>query len=340
MAVAGHFAELSLLLARAARRGEPMREALEEAAETLASRRLRDACAETARRMGEGASLAQAMAARPREFAPEFAAVVEAGERGGTLADVLAAAADEARMRARVEHSVMRVRAYVTFGFGMLAVVLMVVGGVALQFARIYDQAQLTDRLPLPTVWLMTLARSGFLSGLAVLVALTAGFGAWRLASALVVRSRWAFWVPMLAQIVRMRDLSAACSVAAMRLSTGAPMPAALEDAGRAARNWRFRRELRRVRARVEDGAALSEALFYVTFFPRTLGWAVSLGEQRADVPGVLRSFGSLYRAQLARQYDVLLLMLAPIAVLALGNVVMVAVVVLFQPIVELAGRL
>jgi type II secretory pathway component PulF len=336
MAGAGDFAELNLLLARAARRGESMREALEEAAETLASDRLRDACAEAARRMGEGASLAQAMAARVREFPSEYVAVVEAGERGGSLADVLSAAADEARMRDRVERTVGRVRAYLVFGFGMVAVVLMVVGAVARKFSLIYEQLQMNDRLPELTTWLIYFAQSGILSGFALLVATVVGVGLWRLASALVVRSRWAFWVPMLAQIVRMRDLSAACSVAAMRLATGAAMSAALGDAIRAVRNWKFRRELRKVRARVEDGASLSESLFYVRFFPRTLGWAVSLGEQRADVPGVLRSFGSLYRAQLARQYDVLLLMLAPIAVLALANVVMVAVMVLWLPLVEI----
>jgi type II secretory pathway component PulF len=118
----------------------------------------------------------------------------------------------------------------------------------------------------------------------------------------------------------------------AVRLRAGAALPDALAAAEEVLGSPHSRRQARSVRKRVEEGESLSSALFYIPFFPRTLAWAVSMGEARGEVPEVFDTFARLYSAELDRNFGLLLQILTPLGLLALGNVALLTALVVLAP--------
>ena len=126
----------------------------------------------------------------------------------------------------------------------------------------------------------------------------------------------------------------------AIRLGAGSPLPEALADAGRSVRNAHARRRIEDLSRRVREGEGLSSALFYDTFFPRTLAWAVSMGEARGEVADIFDTFARLYAAELDRTFGLVLQILTPLGLLALGNVALFAGVLVlapFSPVIQMS---
>ncbi len=148
--------------------------------------------------------------------------------------------------------------------------------------------------------------------------------------------SRIGYWIPLWGHLKRMRDLSFLCAGLALRLQQRSPLPDALEKAAKAAKNRYFRAAVFRVHQKVQDGQPLSAAMFYERAIPRTLTWAVSLGEERGDLPAVFRTFSEIYRNNMARSFDVLLMALTPLGIVTLGHLVGLVIAALFLPLVSL----
>ena len=88
--------------------------------------------------------------------------------------------------------------------------------------------------------------------------------------------------------------------------------------------------------ARVEDGEDLASALFYLSWFPRTLAWATSLGEARDGLPDIFDHFAKLYASEIQLEFELLYVLLSPLGVLILGNFVLFLVSSLYVPIFEI----
>ena len=105
---------------------------------------------------------------------------------------------------------------------------------------------------------------------------------------------------PLLGACCRGRDLSLFCSAMEVALRAGVRAAKCLEFAQSFLLNPRLERSLAETHRRLQAGEPLSSALFYAPFIPRTLAWAVSIGECRGDIPRVLASFAHLYRRDIA----------------------------------------
>jgi general secretion pathway protein F len=146
-------------------------------------------------------------------------------------------------------------------------------------------------------------------------------------------RRRPGYWIPLWGRLLRARDLGLACSVLGLRLQAGATAPVALRSAAAALPNRHARRQLEEAARRVEEGASLSDALFYLRWFPRSLAWGVSLGERRGELPSVVAGFAKIYGAETERGFEMLFVLLAPLGVVALGNIAFLAAMFVLVPI-------
>jgi type II secretory pathway component PulF len=176
---------------------------------------------------------------------------------------------------------------------------------------------------PLGTRILAWLGRDGLsILGTLVLGAVICLIGIWAF-RAMVSRTRLGYWVPAWGRLQKSRDLSIMCTTLAMGVEGGRPLGDSIDAAASAVPNRYARRRTRMLRMRTDEGDALSTALFYDRYFPRTLSWAVSLGEAQEDVGGVLGLFANIYSTELERECETLVMVLGPLGVLVLGNVVL-----------------
>ena len=113
-----------------------------------------------------------------------------------------------------------------------------------------------------------------------------------------------------------------------------------LRSAKDSVRNYLFRRSAGQLVRRVEEGEALSSALFYVPFFPKTLSWGLSLAEENGEVPRALDTFAGLYTTQMERNFDLLYELLTPLGMLIVGNVALMSAMMFFLPIFKIQQSL
>jgi general secretion pathway protein F len=326
------FAEFNALLASAVERGLPLEPALGLLAAQARFTRVRRSLETLHQAIREGRPLPAALRSTPG-FSPEDAALVEAGVAAGRLAEVLRGAASYHALVAGVRQKFRRFLAYLAIGL-LLSCAVCAVGaflGFRVESMQPYISGIGTEA---PIFWKMAqrpLLVVGLACGtLVVLSGLAFGLAAW------MSRRRPGYWIPLWGRLLRARDLALSCSVLGLRLQAGTPAPAALRSAAAAVPNRYARRRLEEAARRVEEGGSLSDALFYLRWFPRSLAWGVSLGERRGELPAVVATFARIYGAETERAFEMLFVLLAPMGIIALGNVAFLAALLILVPIFQL----
>jgi general secretion pathway protein F len=330
------FADFSGLLASVVERGMDLVPAFDLLVEQGRQRGVREALSGAREALREGVPLPDALGAAG--FPAEYCALVRAGQDAGRLAEVLRSVETYHSLRARVSRQMRRLGAYLATG---LCFFLLVMGFVRMWGQRFGESwvalniaPTLVDRV---TMWFL----DHWWAIVAVVGLLVAGcLAGIRWIQRATRLGRVAYWIPAWGRIQRSRDLAIFCTALALRIRAGAALPQALESAAQALPNAWSRGIAGRVTKRVREGESLSTALFYENFFPRTLAWAVSLGESRNDVPGVVASFARLYSSELERNFEVLLQVLTPLGILAMGNLVFLAVMLVLIPLISIFTKL
>jgi general secretion pathway protein F len=319
---AAEFAEFNALLASAAERGLPLEPALALLAAQAGSPRVRAALETVHRGLRDGKPLPEALRACP-EFPPDYAALVEAGLAGGRLADVLRGAATHHGLVARVGAKFRRFGIYLALGFGLALALFGVGAGLSGRLDHLVgDLYGFRGR---EESWFEWMVRNPF----RVLALLR-----------FATRRRPGYWIPLWGRLLRSRDLALFCNVMGLRLAGGATLPDALASAGAAVPNRHARRMIGKLAERSREGASLSDALFYVRWFPRTLAWSVSLGERRGELPQVFSALGKVYGSETDRAFEMLFVILTPLGLVAVGNLAFFAVFATLAPFIQVVGML
>ncbi len=326
---AHEFAQFNGLLASAVERQVPLVPAIELLAAQTRKSELRRGLEVTARALKDGATLAEALARSPEVFPPEYAALVDAGLRGGRLAEVLRHSETYDTLRARVARRLTELLAYLAVGALVLLTIVTVLSIIGQQHAASVREQLRWAEGPVLLQWFEDywwVTPAAFTTVL-VLIALTSlAITRWRLLGGV------AFSIPLWRRLVRSRDLALFSTTMAVRLGAGATTNEALTAAERSVGNRAVQRKIQALSRRVHEGEGLSTALFYDSFFPRTLAWAVSMGEARGEVADVFDLFARLYSAELERNFGLVLQILTPLGLLALGNIALFAGILVLAP--------
>jgi type IV pilus assembly protein PilC len=331
------FAEFNGLLRSVVEKGLALAPAVELMAGVVRSPRLRETLKSVAADLKDGAPLPDALARHPVTFSPEYCALVRAGLAGGRLPEVLRAAEVHAAHRARVRSKFLRLLFYLAAGAMVGEIALLLCQWAGSHMGKIHEQLGLQPRTDDPLQRLIG-------SGWTLLIAWPASVAL--MLGGYFVLERWArfswigYFVPLWSQIQKSRDLSLFCSTLGLRLRSGSTMLDALRSAQACVASGAFRRCARAVVRRVEEGEALSSALFYVRYFPKTLGWGLSIAEENGEIPRTLDTFAGLYSSQMERNFDLLYELLTPLGILAVGNVTLLSAMMFMLPILRVQEAL
>jgi type II secretory pathway component PulF len=323
------FAQFNGLLASAVERGVPLNAAVELLAAQARGGALRAALGSTASALREGVPLPEALARSPELFPPSYTALVDAGLRGNRLAQVLRQAETNDALRARVSRRMTELLAYLCLGAVIMTLVVGVLAFLGHNLSSEVRTALMVTDVPGFFEWV---ERFWWVVPSTFVVILVLGAVTFLGVFRARIFSRALFWVPVWGRLVKSRDLALFSTTMAVRLGAGATLPEALASAEASAGNRHSRRRVAAVRRRIEEGESLSSALFYESFFPRMLAWAVSMGEARGEVPDTFDTFARLYAAELDRNFGLVLQILTPLGLLALGNVALFTAMLVLSP--------
>ena len=287
----------------------------------------------------EGYRLSDAMARQGRAFPPLYRAMVAAGERSGTLPDILQRLADLLERDQEAQSKVTAALIYpavlaVTALLVILALMTFVVPKVVDQFESMGQTLPLLTRLVIGAS--SAIRDYGLL--LAVLL-LVAGLVAARLLQRPDLRLRADAAILRLPLIGRLtRDLHAArlARTLSTMISSGLPIMEGLQITAPTVRNHVLRRATMEMAEAIREGGALSAAMRKVGVFPPLLVYMAASGENSGRVDQMLSRAAEYLEREFATFTSVALSLLEPAIIVIMGGLVALIVLSILLPILQI----
>ncbi len=317
---------------------------LMDALHLLQSTQSHPSAVEVSRRLihgvGQGQSLAQAMARLDHQFDPSIQSLVAAGEASGTLATVLGQLVTDLKNRQAFGEKLLQALAYPTGIF----VIALAVAGVLLwwvvpQFQSLFNG--FGAALPAPTQIVIGLSNLLKSSGWPAL--LLAGLS---IASLLVLYrhhqptkkrlDRWGDQLPLLGAVLRQQRAAKTSQILSTLLGAGLPLTQAMDLAIQASHHSQHRQALEQVAAEIRRGQSLSEALSATHSFDPLMVHLCLIGEQSGQISLMLGRVSEILEARVNIRLQQLSKLLEPFMMVAVGLMVGGLLIALYLPIFKM----
>ncbi|MCI4677161.1 type II secretion system F family protein [Rhodoblastus acidophilus] len=303
----------------------PLDQSLRLLAAQNASPALRRIADDILKQVVDGASLSQALAARPDVFGQDYVQVVREGESVGRVGEALSELADmlerRQELRGRVQSALVYPALLVVMAIGSTAVVL---GTLIPNIAPIFTD----NGKPMPAGLQFILgleahggeiALAAALLGAAIFFALrvTAARPAWR--SGL---DRFLLRLPAVGGLLRKLATARFARSLGSMLKAGAPMLQALDSARLSVSNHYLRERFAHTIEEVRGGARLSASLRAIDFFPPAAAQMIAIGEETGQTPAMLLRLAAMFERDTQAAIERVMSLLTPLLTVTIASVV------------------
>ncbi|MDT8438012.1 MAG: type II secretion system F family protein [Wenzhouxiangellaceae bacterium] len=323
--------------------GLPLDEVLSLCSGSAGKRRVERALAAVRARVREGQPLSQAMAEAPGLFPTLYSRSVAAAEQAGALDSVVARLAEHAERQLALTRNIAVALVYpLLLVLISLAVVWGLLAYVVPRVISVFEGA----RQELPAMTRSLLAISDGLADYGTVLLIL--FAALMLALALLFRrpaprlwrDRALLRLPLIGRLLRIRASALFARTLAILVNSTVPAVEALRAAAEVIENRQIRADLWRAAGRVREGASIHAALEDSFWLPPLTRRLIHGGEQAGELGDMLEHAAALQEADLADAGQMLLAVLQPALILAVGLVVLYIVLAILLPIMNLSQLL
>lgn len=286
-----------------------------------------------------GMRLAEALAARPRDFPDIYRALIAAGEESGDLAQVMERLADYIEERNNLRGKILTAFIYPgVVGLVSVAIVIFLLSYVVPQVVSAFSQA----RQDLPGLTLVMLNASDFIRawGWLCFGVMAAAVWSWRLylrnPHARLAWHRRVLGLPLIGRFVLGLNTARFASTLAILGGAGVPLLRALEAARQTLSNDCLSQSVSDATAKVREGVNLASALRVEKVFPPVLIHLIASGEKTGCLPPMLERAAQTLSRDIERRAMGMTALLEPLMIVIMGAVVLVIVMAVLLPIIEI----
>ncbi len=324
------------------RAGLPILKALDLLTERLSEPKLSVHLRRVREEVKNGALLSEAFA-RQGVFPPIYVTTVLAGERSGSLPEVIERYIGYQKLALSVRKKLLVSLMYPALLISLvLCLIVFLVTYVVPNFAELY--ASMQAQLPAPTLILIaigTTARNYVLLGFAGLVAAVFGFRAWiHTAAGREAVDRVLLKVPVLGEVWIKYQVAQFARVLSTLLIGGIPLMQALDTASDALGTQVLKKVLAGAVKLVREGQSLSGSLRETGVFPSLSIDMIEVGESTGALPAMLGSVAEFYEDDVSTRVTAALSLIEPIIMIFMGIFVAFVLVSLYLPIFSLADTI
>ncbi len=317
----------------------PLERALLAVVEQAEEKRLRDLISAVRSEVVAGQSLAQALAAYPRDFPETYRAVIAAGEQSGDLAPVLLRLASDLERAGQLSQKIGLAMVYPAIvSLVAMAVVIALMSTVVPQVVQVFASTRQT--LPWLTQALITVSDAILAYGLyAAAAGLVAGLLFYRAMQGKGFRRlvhRRLISMPVLGRLIVDWNTARFASTLAMLVASGVPLMQALVAAASTVGNLVMREAVMLALERVREGMSLSKALADAPGFPPLLKHLIASGEATGDLDKMLDQAAVVATAQAERRALLTTSILEPFMILVMGAIVLTIGLAVMMPILDM----
>src|SRR5712671_397936 len=320
--------------------GLAMVQSLQALAEQTTNKVMRDIIRDVCTRVEGGDSFSQALIKHPKCFNKLYVSMVDAGEKGGLLAEVLARLAtyleNTARLRKKVKSAMMYPTAVTVIAIGITIFLLVKVVPV---FGEIYSG--FGAKLPGPTQFLISL--SNILKGyiLYILPGMAAMVYGWFYY--IKTKPGREFWdrtrikLPIFGIIAHKICLARFTRTLASLIRSGVPILEVLNIVANTVGNVVMEKAIRQGASDIERGESISTALGKHPVFPSMIIRMITAGEQTGKIEGMLERISDFLDEEIETTLSGLTSLIEPLLIVFLGLVVGGIAICMFLPIFKMS---
>ena len=287
----------------------------------------------------EGHDFSSALSIYPDIFSPLFVSLIKAGESGGTLGASLARAADilEEELEFRSSLKAMLLYPALITAVGIITVFILL-RFIVPKIVSIFDE--MGQALPAPTAFVINVSNVFsqywfvLLAAAAACPVLLRKFGTNDKFKNIVSDIKLKTW--MLGDIIKQIEVCNFSKTLGSLLHNGVSVARALKISAQAASTDAFAAAFADVSVRLEKGTPLYKALAEHSLFSRSFVNVIKVGERSGTLDVVLLEVSDEYRKDVTRKLKLLMNILEPAIIMAVGLLVGFVVIAMLLPIFEI----
>jgi type IV pilus assembly protein PilC len=289
-----------------------------------------------------GALLSEAFR-RQGVFPPIYVTSVMAGEKSGSLAEVLERYVAWQKLAVAVRKKLITALIYPSLLMVMvICLIVFLITYVVPNFAELYRSMSAT--LPAATRILIavgTTARNYILLGIAGVFAAAGAFWMWSKTDAGETRvDRFRMKIPVFGEVWLKYLVAQFSRILSTLLVGGIPLVQALDTAANSIGSRLLKVTLEDVTRLVKEGQSLSSALVSTKIFPSLSIDMIEVGESTGAMPTMLNSVADFYEDDVTTRITAALSLIEPAIMIFMGCFVTFVLVALYLPIFSLADSL
>ena len=331
------FRQLAVIL----QSGVPLAQGLLLIAENMTNQRLANCVQHIAARLSAGEELSLSLKQYPKVFEPLTVGLIEAGEAGGILEQVLDRVALLLEERAKIRGQIIGAMVYpvivlilaTTVSIGLLIFVVP-------RFKTMFDG--MGAELPALTSFLLELSKIittiEFAIGAPLLLTIiTIVFNRYYCtAQGRYIIDKLILKVPLFGQLILRSEMASMCDTLATLVNAGIPIVDGLERCISASSNELTRRTLQQGITLVQQGQELNYSLGRSKMFPKLVISMVKIGEETGQLSFMLEKLAIFYKREVESTVSSLTKAMEPAVVFVVAGIVGTIVIALYLPMFSL----
>lgn len=287
-----------------------------------------------------GSSLSAACAKHPKAFSKLYCTLIQAGEVGGNLDDVLTSLADTIEKQAALNKTI---KSAMTYPAVVLSVMILIFTAMIVFIVPVFQNLfkTLGGQLPLPTKILISV--SNVMTSLWVVVVIAVVIGSivgirkWiATENGRRIWDRWMLKPPIFGQLFHKVALARVTNTLGSLIGSGVPILEALDISAETAGNVTIGDVLLQAKQGVREGRPLADPLReHEDIIPALMVQMIEVGEQTGVLDGMLKKVAVFYDQEVEVTVNNLTALLEPLLTVVMGAGVGLMVIALYLPMFD-----
>ncbi len=331
--------QLSALVAA----GIPIPQALDSLGAEEENLTFRDVILSITDSVQKGAALSAALEEHPKLFGKLYASMVRVGEEAGQLPSVMTDLANLMEHEDEVRGEVIGAVAYPAFVlcFGVVTITVL----LTVVLPRLFSMLdEMSNALPLPTLILLGVSRTLHQYWIPLLIGVIALIGGiiWygRTPKGAEAWDRWKLRLPLVGPVFRSAALGRFARTLGTLTRAGVSLLPSLKIVENTIGNHVLAQQIALVAEETRGGDSLAGPLRKLGIFPRTVVQMIEVGEETGKLDEMLLKVAQIEELQMRARTKVLVSLLAPVLILAVGAMIGFMVIAILLPIFKMSSAM
>ncbi len=335
------FRQMSVML----KSGVPLSQALELLAENVNNKKFGANLFDVSKRLASGEELSSSLKNYSRIFSPIMVGLIEAGEAGGILSQVLERLAllieAQSKIRSQIKgaliYPVLILVLAISVSLGLLI-------GIVPKFESMFSS--MGAELPGLTAFMLTLSRivTTWSFAIGAPIILFIGFYAFNISYSTPSGRKFfdnlVLKTPLFGDLILKSEVAQMSDTLSTLITSGIPMVEALENCIKASNNEIIKIALRKSISLVTQGEELSTTFDTSKVVPRLLVSMVRIGEETGELSFMLENISNFYKREVSEAVNLLTKAMEPAIIFVVAGIVGTIVISLYLPMFGLINKM